>query len=89
GTVIVTLIVISGRDCGMERTRFWNGVGGTDTMVGYVAIGICESMGVDGVMVWVVNEGTTDITGLTDTVDVVVIVGMGPSCETTGGKTDE
>ncbi|KAH9303426.1 hypothetical protein KI387_015009, partial [Taxus chinensis] len=73
----------------MERTRFWNGVGVTDTTGGCVVIGICETMGADGVMVWVVNEGTKDTTGVTDTADAVVIAGMGPSCETIGGKVGE
>ncbi|KAH9313152.1 hypothetical protein KI387_028187, partial [Taxus chinensis] len=52
GAVAVTLVAIRGRDCGMERKRFWNEVGVTNTMGSYVATRICEIMGVDGVMLW-------------------------------------
>ncbi|KAH9318251.1 hypothetical protein KI387_020020, partial [Taxus chinensis] len=78
-----------GSVCGMERTRLWNGVEVTDTIGCCVAMGICETMGADGVMAWVVDEGTTDMTGASDTADAMVMAGMGPSCETTGGEAGE
>ncbi|KAH9312052.1 hypothetical protein KI387_027087, partial [Taxus chinensis] len=65
----------------MERMRFWNGLGVTNTTGGPVAIGICERMGVD--------EGEIDTTGATDTADVMLMVGMGPSYETTRGEAGE
>ncbi|KAH9316055.1 hypothetical protein KI387_024682, partial [Taxus chinensis] len=48
--------------------------------------GICETIGMDEVMFWVVGEGILDVAGAIDVADVAVIVGMGPSYETTGGK---
>ena len=50
GMVVVTLVAIRGSVCGMERTRFWNEVGVTDTMGGCVVMGICETMGVEWAM---------------------------------------
>ncbi|KAH9328308.1 hypothetical protein KI387_000416, partial [Taxus chinensis] len=73
----------------MERMRFWNGVRVIDTMGGCVTMGICETMGADCVMVCVVDEGTTDMTGARENVDVAVMMGMGPNCETTEGKAGE
>ncbi|KAH9296256.1 hypothetical protein KI387_039844, partial [Taxus chinensis] len=32
--------------------------------------------------------GMVDVAGATEVADVAVIVGIGPSCETTGGKVD-
>ncbi|KAH9288916.1 hypothetical protein KI387_033033, partial [Taxus chinensis] len=58
----------------------------TDIMGVCVAIGICEIMGMDGVMLWVVDEGTTDTIGTTDVANTTIIVGVGPNCEITGGK---
>ncbi|KAH9308793.1 hypothetical protein KI387_036704, partial [Taxus chinensis] len=89
GMVIVTLVAIGVKDYGMERKIFWNVVGVIDTTSGCVAISIYETMGLDRVMVWVVEEGTTYTTGVTDTTDVMVITGMGPNFETTGGKVGE
>ncbi|KAH9311635.1 hypothetical protein KI387_026670, partial [Taxus chinensis] len=73
----------------MERMRFWNGVGVTDTMGGCVTMGIYQIMGVEFAKVWVVDEGTKNMKGTRETADVVVMVGMGPSCETTRGKVGE
>ncbi|KAH9316864.1 hypothetical protein KI387_018633, partial [Taxus chinensis] len=70
----------------MERMRFWNGVGVTDTTGGCVAMGICETMGADCVMVWVVNEGTTDTTGASDTTDAAVMAIWGLAAKLSGVK---
>ncbi|KAH9302721.1 hypothetical protein KI387_014304, partial [Taxus chinensis] len=61
----------------------------TDTEGGCVATGICETIGVDEVMFWVVGEGIVDVAGATDVVDAVVIAGIGLSYEMIGGKVDE
>ncbi|KAH9309151.1 hypothetical protein KI387_037062 [Taxus chinensis] len=87
--VVVTLVVIGDSVCRMERIIFWNGVGITETTGGCFAIGIYETMGTDEVMVWVVNEGTKNTTGVTDTTDAMVIEGMGPIYENTRDKVGE
>ncbi|KAH9291631.1 hypothetical protein KI387_043180, partial [Taxus chinensis] len=60
-----------------------------NTMGGCVAMCICDTMGVDCAMVWVVDEGTTDTTCAREIADTVVMAGMGTSCETTGGEVGE
>ncbi|KAH9306744.1 hypothetical protein KI387_011148, partial [Taxus chinensis] len=60
----------------------------TDTGGGSVAMGICETIGADEVVFWVVFKGMVDVAGVTDVADAAVIVGIGPSCEMTGGKVD-
>ncbi|KAH9299808.1 hypothetical protein KI387_031490, partial [Taxus chinensis] len=40
-------------------------------------------------MVWVVDNGTTDMTSVSETTDATVMVGMGPSYKTTGGEAGE
>ncbi|KAH9296501.1 hypothetical protein KI387_040089, partial [Taxus chinensis] len=55
-----------------------------DTRGGCVAMGICETIGTDEVMFWVVDEGIVDVAGVINVVDVAVIAGIGPSCEMTG-----
>ncbi|KAH9302344.1 hypothetical protein KI387_013927, partial [Taxus chinensis] len=60
----------------------------TDTGGGSVATGICETIGVDEVVFWVVGEGIVDVVGAMDVADVEVIAGIGPSCEMIGGKVD-
>ncbi|KAH9295658.1 hypothetical protein KI387_039246, partial [Taxus chinensis] len=64
-------------------------VGVADTMGGCVVIGICEIMGADGIMLWVVDKGIVDMAGAIDVSDVVVKAGTGPSYESTGGKEGE
>ncbi|KAH9331846.1 hypothetical protein KI387_003954, partial [Taxus chinensis] len=49
---------------------------------------MCETLGVDEVAFWVVFEGIVDVVGATEVEDMAVIVGIGPSCEMTGGKVD-
>ncbi|KAH9312136.1 hypothetical protein KI387_027171 [Taxus chinensis] len=76
------------KDCGVERIMLQNGVGVIVTRGGCVVMGICEIIGMDEVMFWVVDEGIVDVMGAIDVVDVAVITGIGPSCEMTGGKVD-
>ncbi|KAH9327579.1 hypothetical protein KI387_007757, partial [Taxus chinensis] len=58
----------------------------TDTGGGYVATGVCETIGEDEVTFWVVGEGIVDVAGAMDVADAVVMVGIGRSYEMTGGK---
>lgn len=73
----MTLVVIGGKDCGMEWTRFWNGVWVTDTMGGCDAIGIYVMAGADGAMLKVDGEGIVDTTGVIDVVGATVIEDVG------------
>ncbi|KAH9298497.1 hypothetical protein KI387_030179, partial [Taxus chinensis] len=57
-----------------------------DTGGGNVATGMCETLGVDEVAIWVVIEGMVDLAGATEVVDTTVIAGIGISYETTRGK---
>ncbi|KAH9287452.1 hypothetical protein KI387_031569, partial [Taxus chinensis] len=50
---------------------------------------ICEIIGADEVMFWVVGKGIVDVVGAIDVADVVVIAGIGPSYEMTRGKGGE
>ncbi|KAH9317677.1 hypothetical protein KI387_019446, partial [Taxus chinensis] len=61
----------------------------TDIKGGSVTTGIYETIGVDDVMFWVVDEGMVEIAGAIEVADVAVKVGVGPSCNTTGDKTSE
>ncbi|KAH9288734.1 hypothetical protein KI387_032851, partial [Taxus chinensis] len=61
----------------------------TDTKGGSIATGIYETIGVDDAMFWVVDEGMVETAGAIEVADVVVKVGMGPSCDTTRDKMGE
>ncbi|KAH9297051.1 hypothetical protein KI387_028733, partial [Taxus chinensis] len=60
-----------------------------DTKGGSIVTGIYETVGVEDVMFWVVDEGMVETTGAIEVVDTAVKVGMGPSWEKTGDKTGE
>ncbi|KAH9297110.1 hypothetical protein KI387_028792, partial [Taxus chinensis] len=68
---------------------FWYGVVVTDIRGGCVAIGICETMGADEAMFWVVDEGMVETAGVTDVEDASVKANKGPSCDMTGEKAGE
>ncbi|KAH9300945.1 hypothetical protein KI387_012528, partial [Taxus chinensis] len=44
-------------------------------------MGICETIGTNKAMFWMVDEGIVDVAGAIDVADTVVITGMGPSYE--------
>ncbi|KAH9309021.1 hypothetical protein KI387_036932, partial [Taxus chinensis] len=55
---------------------------------GNVAMGMYETLGKDEVMFGVVAKGMVDVISATGVTDVVVIAGIGPNCEMTGGKVE-
>ncbi|KAH9331752.1 hypothetical protein KI387_003860, partial [Taxus chinensis] len=60
----------------------------TDTGGGNVAMGMCETLGADDIVFGVVVDGMVDVTGATEVTYTAVIAGIGPNCETNGGKVD-
>ncbi|KAH9298105.1 hypothetical protein KI387_029787, partial [Taxus chinensis] len=57
-----------------------------DTRGGCVIMGICETIGMNEVIFWVIGKGIVDIMGAIDVADVAVIARIGPICEMTGAK---
>ncbi|KAH9310544.1 hypothetical protein KI387_025579, partial [Taxus chinensis] len=66
GMDVKTLVVIDGRDCGMERTRFWKGVWGADTRGGWDAKFTWEVDDVGIPTLRVVDDDMVDVIGVTD-----------------------
>ncbi|KAH9309081.1 hypothetical protein KI387_036992, partial [Taxus chinensis] len=60
----------------------------TDTGGRNVAIGMCETLGVDEVVFGVVSEGMVDVMWAMEVTNISVITGIGHNYEMTRGKVD-
>ncbi|KAH9330548.1 hypothetical protein KI387_002656, partial [Taxus chinensis] len=89
GVDVGILIVIGGKDYGIERMMFLNGVWVTNMMGGCDAIDTYEEASVDGAMLKVADEGmvdtmgTNDIKSVTDAIGATYIGDAGSSFDTT------
>ncbi|KAH9294143.1 hypothetical protein KI387_040653, partial [Taxus chinensis] len=74
GMDVKTLVVISGRDCRMKRTRFWKGVWATNTKGGWDAKGTWEADDVGIPTLRAVDDDMVDVKGATNVEGTIVII---------------